>query len=86
VETYEFLPESAEIEANLQFINNKAIIIRNLIEDLEYHKPKVENFSLCLVPFFGLYAKLYDELLATMAELEIFEAELKKAKFLETGT
>jgi hypothetical protein len=33
-----------------------------------------------------LYAKLYDELLATMAELEIFEAELKKAKFLETGT
>ena len=81
---YENIPPILELEANLDFVNEKARECLNMIEVVEGFKEKIEEFGLRPVPFHNLLDHLYQELLLTDTERQVFKADIEKEKFLQS--
>ena len=75
--SYESLPEKIELEANIDYVRERAVVISYLVDGLREAKPHFEKFGLNLVKFHALFDHLCFELLRTETEKQILESDLK---------
>ena len=74
--TYEALPEKYEIEANLDYLNEKNIALSDLFLKLDQFRKHLEKFGVNPVRFHALYDHICEQIIELSAEKKITESDL----------
>jgi hypothetical protein len=81
---YEEIPPILELQANLDYVKERAKAIGDLLDVLHNFKPNIEKYGLSPVRYHGFVDHLSEELLGSETEKEILENDIAKEKFLAT--
>jgi hypothetical protein len=77
---YDDLPESAELEANLDYVLKRSDALGVLFDALETFKPHLETFNISPVKFHALYEHVASEMIISDTDLQIARNDYSRSK------